>query len=68
MNKAASTPMIGAAIAIVCIGLAIWGFTALSGPKAGEKPKLNPVLNRMYGPHPDTTGSQTPTNKPDRGN
>ncbi len=51
MKKTATGPLAVAAIAILCVGLVVYGWQFLAGSKPGQKPKLSPTLDRMYGPH-----------------
>ena len=61
MKKEISPQIIFGVVAVVLIVVAIIGYNLFGGTKKGVKPQLDPVLNKMYGPHPiagDSSSSQ----------
>ena len=67
MKQTLTSPLAVAILAIILIGVAILGFQVFSGSKPGTKPPLNPVLNRMYGAHPNPNDAPAPSNPPAQG-
>lgn len=60
MSKALSGPVVAGVLIAVVVVLAIVGFRYFGGGKSGEKPSLDPMINRMYSP-PPPGGLQTPS-------
>lgn len=54
-------------VVVVLVGVVFFGYRYVTGgAKPGEKPALDPVLNRMYGPHTQS-GASGQTNATQQG-
>jgi len=58
MSKALSGPVVVGILVLVVIVLAVVGYRYFGGGASGEKPQLDPMINRMYSP-PQSGGAPT---------
>lgn len=60
MNKPVNNSVVIGAMVVLLIGLAYAGYHFLGGRPAGQKPKLDPVLEKMYKLPNESNGKSGP--------